>query len=406
MGVRLNAETSAARLVGRLSRAVGRGGGTTLPGKLLWKVDPGALDALAARLPAGVAVVSATNGKTTTSAMLARILGSRYRLAWNNSGANLASGVASTLLSATDADLGLLEVDEFALPEVMRRVQPAGRLARQPLPRPARPLRRARAHRRALARRGRRRSLPPRRSSSTPTTRSSPSSRTGARGALRFGVDDPRLARPALQHAADSKYCVRCGAPYDYAAAYVGHLGDYRCPNCGHAGRRSTSRPARSTCRRSTRPCSISSRRPARRGSRLPLPGLYNVYNALAAAAVGARPRRVARRDRRRARDVHGGVRPLRADRGGRPADPDAADQEPGRRERGDPDARGGRRARDARDRAQRPHRRRPRRLVDLGRRLRAAARARRADRRERRARGRARAALHLRRLPAATGSR
>ena len=124
MGVRLNAETSAARLVGRLSRAVGRGGGTTLPGKLLWKVDPGALDALAAKLPAGVAVVSATNGKTTTSAMLARILGSRYRLAWNNSGANLASGVASTLLSATDADLGLLEVDEFALPEVMRRVRP------------------------------------------------------------------------------------------------------------------------------------------------------------------------------------------------------------------------------------------------------------------------------------------
>jgi hypothetical protein len=67
MGMRLSAETSAARLVGRLSRVVGRGGGTTLPGKLLWKVDPGALDALAARLPAGVAVVSATNGKTTTT---------------------------------------------------------------------------------------------------------------------------------------------------------------------------------------------------------------------------------------------------------------------------------------------------------------------------------------------------
>ena len=124
MGARLTVETFAARLVGRLSRAARRGGGTTLPGKLLWKIDPGAVDALAARLPAGVAVISATNGKTTTSAMLARILGTRYRLAWNNSGANLASGVASTLLAATDADLGLLEVDEFALPEVMRRVQP------------------------------------------------------------------------------------------------------------------------------------------------------------------------------------------------------------------------------------------------------------------------------------------
>ena len=69
VGARLALETSAARLVGRLSRAAGRGGGTTLPGKLVWKLDPGALDALAARLPLGVALVSATNGKTTTTAM-------------------------------------------------------------------------------------------------------------------------------------------------------------------------------------------------------------------------------------------------------------------------------------------------------------------------------------------------
>ena len=57
--------------------ARGRGGGTTLPGKLLWKLDPGAVDALAARLPDGVALVSATNGKTTTTAMVAEILGTR-----------------------------------------------------------------------------------------------------------------------------------------------------------------------------------------------------------------------------------------------------------------------------------------------------------------------------------------
>src|SRR5262245_49578727 len=109
MRARLTLETAAARAVGALSRAAGRGGGTTLPGKLLWKVDPGALGELARELPAGVALVSATNGKTTTTAMAARILGERHRLAWNNSGANLASGVASTLLSARDADLALLE---------------------------------------------------------------------------------------------------------------------------------------------------------------------------------------------------------------------------------------------------------------------------------------------------------
>ena len=94
MGVRLALETTAARGIGALSRAVGRGGGTTLPGKVLWKVDPAAVDALAARIAGGVAVVSATNGKTTTAAMAAEILGADTRLAWNRAGANLLSGIA------------------------------------------------------------------------------------------------------------------------------------------------------------------------------------------------------------------------------------------------------------------------------------------------------------------------
>ena len=105
-------------------RVAGRGGGTTLPGKLLWKLDPGAIDRLAARLPRGAVLVSATNGKTTSAAMLAEILRPRVRIAHNASGANLVSGVASTLLHASDAELGLFEVDEAALPEVARRVVP------------------------------------------------------------------------------------------------------------------------------------------------------------------------------------------------------------------------------------------------------------------------------------------
>ena len=124
MGVRLSLETIAARSVGAVSRATGRGGGTTLPGKLLWKLDPGAVDALAARLPSGVAVVSGTNGKTTTTAMTARILGADRRLAWNQAGANLLSGIASALVSARGAELGLFEVDEGALTEAVLRTRP------------------------------------------------------------------------------------------------------------------------------------------------------------------------------------------------------------------------------------------------------------------------------------------
>jgi UDP-N-acetylmuramyl tripeptide synthase len=285
MGARLTVETSAARLVGRLSRAARRGGGTTLPGKLLWKVDPGAVDALAARLPAGVAVVSATNGKTTTSAMLARILGTRYRLAWNNSGANLASGIASTLLASTEADLGLLEVDEFALPEVMRRVRPRvvslGNLFRDQLDRYGELEHIAERWRAAVA------GLPS--SSMLIVNADDPlvaELADGRGNVLRFGVDDPRLARPALQHAADSKYCVRCGAPYHYAAAYVGHLGDYRCPACGHT-RPPLDLAARSIDLQGLDATVFDLVTPAGTARvRLPLPGLYNIYNALAAAAA------------------------------------------------------------------------------------------------------------------------
>src|SRR2546430_10992563 len=117
-------ESAAVRAAGALSRLAGRGGGTTLPGKLLWKLDPGAIDRLASRLPEGSVLVSATNGKTTTTAMAAAILQPFVRVAHNSSGANLVSGVASTLLHSADDELGLFEVDEAALPEVARRVRP------------------------------------------------------------------------------------------------------------------------------------------------------------------------------------------------------------------------------------------------------------------------------------------
>jgi UDP-N-acetylmuramyl tripeptide synthase len=99
-------------------------------------------------------------------------------------------------------------------------------------------------------------------------------------------VDDPRQAHPALQHAADSKWCIRCGTPYEYAAAYVGHLGDYRCPACGHA------RPPLDVVARGIELGGIdrvSFDLITPEGSRrvqLGVPGLYNVYNALGAASL------------------------------------------------------------------------------------------------------------------------
>ena len=53
--------------------------------------------------------------------------------------------------------------------------------------------------------------------------------------ASRYGALVSQLVEVVQTNDSDSKYCVRCGTPYVYAAAYVGHLGDYRCPHCGHA---------------------------------------------------------------------------------------------------------------------------------------------------------------------------
>src|SRR3990172_3000544 len=208
VGVRLGIETLAARGVGALSRAAGRGGGTTLPGKLLWKLDPGSVDTLAARLPHGVALISATNGKTTTTAMAARILGVDHRLAWNRAGANLLSGIASALVSARGAELGLFEVDEGALSEAAARTRPRvvalSNLFRDQLDRYGELELVAERWGDAVG------GLP----DQTKLVLNADDPVIGGlgdagAGVLRFGLDDPCHARPALQHAADSKYCIR-----------------------------------------------------------------------------------------------------------------------------------------------------------------------------------------------------
>jgi UDP-N-acetylmuramyl tripeptide synthase len=283
--VRLGIEIAFARAAGRLSRLAGRGGGTTLPGKILATVDPDAVGTLAARLPLGSALVSATNGKTTTAAMVAEILEPRASLAHNGAGANLVSGVASALLARPGADLGLFEVDEAALPDVARRVRPRavclGNLFRDQLDRYGELELIAERWRAAVAALAE--------GASVVANVDDPlvaGIAGGRERVVRFGLDDPTVARDGLPHAADSKYCTACGTPYEYAATYVGHLGDWRCPSCGLA-RPPLDVAARTIELDGLRAASFDLVTP--RGTRnveLALPGLYNVYNAVAAASL------------------------------------------------------------------------------------------------------------------------
>jgi len=217
--------------------------------------------------------------------MAGSFLGSRARLAWNQSGANLLSGLASELVTARHAELGLFEVDEGALPEATARLRPRvmalSNLFRDQLDRYGELELVAERWRAAVS------VLPVETTlvvnADDPIVGSLADDRVHA---LRFGLDDPRQARPALQHAADSKYCIRCGTPYEYEAAYVGHLGDYSCPACGHARSR-LDVAARDIELRGLHASRFRIESPTGAVDvELSLPGLYNVYNATAAASL------------------------------------------------------------------------------------------------------------------------
>jgi len=276
-----SAKVAAARAAAGLSRRAGAGGGTSLPGKLLLGMDPDAVTRLSGRLSGGVIALSATNGKTTTAKMLASMLEPEHRLCRNSAGANLASGVASALIGCRGADMGVFEVDEAALEELAPALRPRvlglGNLFRDQLDRYG--------ELELVAARWRRISDGPWRlvrNADDPLVAALPATA----GSLSYGIDDPGVALPELPHAADSKWCAACGERLHYDAVYLGHLGAWRCPACGSA-RPSLDVAATSVVFDGLAGTDITLSTPlGERRVRMPLPGLYNVYNALAAVAM------------------------------------------------------------------------------------------------------------------------
>jgi UDP-N-acetylmuramyl tripeptide synthase len=251
---------------------------------------PDAIARMAAGLENGSTVISSTNGKTTTAGMIAGILRAAGREpVHNRAGSNMHWGVATALLEQS-GDEGLFEIDEAWLPRVAPQLHPRllvlGNLFRDQLDRYGEleliaeewaklvesvsgscglalnaddPL---------IADLGRDRELQRR------------------PGVLYFGIEDASQALPELQHAFDAKHCRRCGHPYAYERAFVGHLGHYSCPNCG------ADRPEPDVAATEIELRGMSGSRARVRTPEgeleleLPLPGLYNVYNALAAVSA------------------------------------------------------------------------------------------------------------------------
>lgn len=296
------ASLAIARTVGRLSRRLGRGGGTSAPGKVLLRIRPEAIQEMAGRLPMGSLVISATNGKTTTARLVAACMGAEgWRVLGNPAGANLLSGVATALLDGTARrprpQVGLFEVDEFALPEVARRLRPRVlvlmNLFRDQLDRYGELEAIADAWA-ALVR-----DLPE--DTVLVLNADDPAVAELGDGASRrvvyFGVDDPAAALPELPHAADSTRCRRCAAPLAYDRVVLGHMGDWRCTACD---RRRPAPQVRATrvALEGTTGLDLELATPdGPVAAHVALPGMHNAYNATAAAAaavaLGIAPARI-----------------------------------------------------------------------------------------------------------------
>jgi UDP-N-acetylmuramyl tripeptide synthase len=284
----------AGRAAAGLSRRLGRGGGTVIAGHLVPRLAPHALRDVTGSLPNGSIVVSGTNGKTTTTRLLSHILrGAGMRPIHNRAGANMLSGLFSTVAQATDwqarprGDIGLFEVDEATVPGALDHIRPRVLLLhnifRDQLDRYGEVHFVAGLWREAVA------SLPHGTTlvvnADDPLVSDIPSS--GRRsGVITYGIDDASVGIPTLPHAADARLCPRCGASLRYDLVFYGHLGHYTCTRCDFA-RPTPSVTATSIELLGDAGSNLTLDTPdGVIRAHLHLPGLYNVYNALAAVAV------------------------------------------------------------------------------------------------------------------------
>jgi UDP-N-acetylmuramyl tripeptide synthase len=290
-GTAFGAKRAVARAIGAASRVSGRGGGTTLPGRVLLRLAPDAISRLGSGLDHGVTLVSATNGKTTMAGMIAAVLEGEGRVpVHNRAGSNMTWGIATALLEQGGSE-GLFEVDEAWLPRVAAQLDPTlvvlANLFRDQLDRYGEIEVLADDWARTVAERVGRTRFVLNADDPLIADLGRDTEERRREGVAYFGIEDPSQALPELQHAFDAKHCRRCGHPYAYERAFVAHLGHYSCPNCG-AERPAPDVAATRIELHGMEGSAVAVRTPAGELSlELTVPGLYNVYNALAAVAAG-----------------------------------------------------------------------------------------------------------------------
>ncbi|MBI5451965.1 DUF1727 domain-containing protein, partial [Candidatus Gottesmanbacteria bacterium] len=279
------------KLVYFISRIFNIGSGGTWPGEIALRVKPDILKEFSSKLNKGCILVAGTNGKTTTSLMIKKILESEgNKVIHNGSGANLLNGVVSSFIQYAswngqiDADWGVFEIDENSLPIVLNNLIYSSsearssrllasnnkkliivllNLFRDQLDRYGEVDVIAEKWGKALTK------LPKETKiilNADDPLIASLSSTPGVEAEARisyFGLDDPKLFQKQMEHATDSIFCLSCGGRLTYDGIYYSHLGVWKCERCG------AKRPKPDISKWESL-----------------LPGVYNKYNALAAVST------------------------------------------------------------------------------------------------------------------------
>src|SRR5260370_18940065 len=287
--IRKTAAVLAGKATGALSRVTRLGGGTPLPGDVARAIDPNVLTKLTSDLTKGSVVITGTNGKTTTARLISYLLeGAGNKVVSNRAGANLIFGATAAALRSAGssgklrADWRVLEIDEASLPRALEEIKPKATLVLN--------IFRAKLDRygelEAIAKKIEQARAAMREEAAKILNADDPRVAEIGLGLpttpLWYGLDDTSVAATELPHAADARTCPRCGASLIFTAVYVGHDGVYLCPN------HDFERPTPSITARNIKLDGFDSFAATIENQRLevPLGGLYNTYNVLAAFAV------------------------------------------------------------------------------------------------------------------------
>jgi len=285
---RIIAAILAGKIIMRQVRFWGRGKGTSLPGMVALNIYPGILGHLARHTSRGVVIVTGTNGKTTTNNMVNQVIvGAGSRAVVNTEGANLITGVTTAFLEAAslrgrvDREYALLEVDEASFPRITRQVSPdivvVTNFFRDQLDRYGEVDKTISLIREALV------ELPATRlvlNADDPLVAQLGAS-TGLK-AIYYGLGEHSQVSSFSSAAREGRFCPDCERELDYDYYHYSQLGSYHCPDCGFSRPFAAVEGLEAFAAGGAAGCRLNY--PG--GSRplvLPLSGLYNLYNSLAA---------------------------------------------------------------------------------------------------------------------------